>query len=84
MGPTLWNLAYDAVLKIPCSENTRIIGFADDTFVMAWGKTTDDVETKVDEALLRVVQAIHGTGLELAVDKSFFKRQYLQDQDVSY
>jgi len=40
VGPTLWNVAYDRVLRAWCPESTKIIGFADDTLIMAWGKTT--------------------------------------------
>lgn len=79
VGPTLWNVAYDRVLRARCPESTKIIGFADDTLVMAWGKTTEDVEKRVNEALEVVAEEISTLRLSLATEKSeavFFKRQY--------
>lgn len=35
VGPMLWNVTYDRVLRAQHPESTKIIGFADDTLVMA-------------------------------------------------
>jgi hypothetical protein len=79
VGPALWNVAYDRVLRARCPESTKIISFADDTLVMAWGKTSEDVETRINEALEVAADKIRKIRLSLATEKSkaiLFKRQY--------
>lgn len=51
IGPLLWNLTYDQVLRVELPVGASLIGFADDTLVVATGETSEEVEDKVNTAL---------------------------------
>lgn len=79
VGPVLWNMAYDAVLRLSVPRDVKIIGFADDTLIVASGKTSEGVETKLNDALFLVVGEIKNIGLTIAVQKTeaiMFRRRY--------
>jgi len=45
LGSLLWNIAYDYVLRIPRRRpGCSIIGYADATFILCFGKTVKVVE----------------------------------------
>lgn len=70
LGPTLWNLAYDDVLRLPLSEGVKTIAYADDLAVLVAGKEIEDVETKANWALEDISGWMKEHGLELAPEKS--------------
>lgn len=37
LGPLLWDIAYDAVLRAPMPPNSALMCYADDTLVLVWG-----------------------------------------------
>lgn len=37
MGPLLWNLMYDGVLRLEVPTGTSIVGFADDVAIVVFG-----------------------------------------------
>ena len=79
LGPFLWNLTYDAVLRVAVPHGVRIIGFADDTLVIGKSDTSEGVEGKVNYVLDLVAEKIRSLGLRLAVNKTqaiMFKRKY--------
>lgn len=79
VGPALWNLTYNAVLELDVQRDVNIIGFADDTLVVASGKTKEEVERKLKDTLCLVVGEIRKLGLTIAVHKTeavMFKRKY--------
>lgn len=43
LGPILWNIMYDSILKLELPEKTEIIGFADDIVTTTLGDTMDEV-----------------------------------------
>lgn len=70
LGPTLWNLAYDDVLRLPLSEGVKTIAYADDLAVLVAGKEIEDVETKANWALEDISTWMREHSLELAPEKS--------------
>ncbi|KAL4108057.1 hypothetical protein QTP88_018314 [Uroleucon formosanum] len=79
VGPLLWNMRYDRVLRIQLPREVRLVGFADDTLVMVWGKTSDEVEATANSALDAVAAEIAALDLTLATEKTeavMFKRKY--------
>lgn len=46
LGPTLWNVQYDSVLKLKLPEGVKIIGFADDIAVVAVARKLDSYEPR--------------------------------------
>lgn len=82
VGPLLWNMTYDQVLRVSLPTGVSLIGFADDTLVIANGKTSHMVEDRVNAALLSVSEKISALDLTLATEKTeavMFRRKYKDD-----
>lgn len=82
VGPLLWNMTYDAVLRQVLPRGTEILGFADDTMVIGSGKSIVELEERVNAALDMVTGAIGGLGLDIAADKTeavLFTSRYKYD-----
>lgn len=41
LGPELWNISYDDILKIEMSDNAHHSGYADDTVLLIPARTTE-------------------------------------------
>lgn len=70
VNPLLWNVAYNEVLKLDMPLNTEVIGFVDDTLVVASGNSIYEVGHLTNRALLIVVGKISEFGLYIAVHKT--------------
>jgi len=70
VGPLLWNLAYNYVLTQDLPARAEIIGFADDTLVLASGKSMDDLAVLANNALGQVTQKICNLRLSIAAEKT--------------
>lgn len=66
----MWNITYNRVLSRELPPCTSIIGFADDTLVLARGKTSSKAAAHVKSALWQISAKIGGLGLSLAVNKT--------------
>ena len=51
LGPLLWNIMYDEVLRLPLPPGVRIIGFADDIAVVTVAKHIPEVEAVSNMAI---------------------------------
>lgn len=47
LGPLLWNIAFDGILRMPTPANCEIICYADHTLVIAGG---EDIEKAIERA----------------------------------
>lgn len=70
LGPLLWNIAFDGVLRVPTPPGTNVICFADDTLMVAEGKTIPELEVRANEAVETVTRWIEQAGLCLSVEKT--------------
>jgi len=70
VGPLLWNIAYDSVMRLQLPVGTELLGFADDTMVIVSGATITELEQKTNEVLCRVSGEIRRLGQPLAVNKT--------------
>uniref|UniRef100_A0ABD2WBN1 Reverse transcriptase domain-containing protein n=2 Tax=Trichogramma kaykai TaxID=54128 RepID=A0ABD2WBN1_9HYME len=70
LGPILWNVMYDSILRLRLEEGVRIVGFADDIAVVAVVGTTYEVEDILSRAIARVRDVLWGLGLETADHKT--------------
>lgn len=70
VGPLLWNATFDRVLKETLPGGARLLGFADDTLVLASAKTVDELERVANNALAAVAERINSLGLEIATNKT--------------
>ena len=70
LGPLLWNIAFDGLLRLPLPPGARLICYADDTLVVVQGRFGRDVEDTLNATLARVSQWMSDVGLQLAVQKT--------------
>jgi len=71
LGPHLWNLAYNAVLRrafLP--PGCEVFCYADDTLVIATGDGWGETRSRANEALAGVVRHIGELGLEVSPQKT--------------
>lgn len=71
LGPLLWNLAYDDVLRqTGLPPGIELIAYADDLAVVAQAKTEDELELNTNKALHSTAKWMKAAGLALAPEKS--------------
>lgn len=70
LGPLLWNVMYDGVLKLKLPERAKIIGFADDIALVCVAKQLEEAEI-VTNSCIRIVRSwLTSVGLTLADHKT--------------
>ncbi|CAB3254621.1 unnamed protein product [Arctia plantaginis] len=70
LGPLLWNLAYDAVLRTSLPPGLSVVCYADDTLVLAGGHGFQEALELAEIGVACVVQSISGLGLRVAPHKT--------------
>lgn len=70
LGPILWNIMYDEILRLDLPEEVEIVGFADDIVLLTTGDTEGDVESKTEYAVERIQRWLLENRLEMAHQKT--------------
>lgn len=70
LGPTLWNVMYDGVLRLPVPSEVKIIGFADDVALVVTAKYREEVVEVCTRTVRQVRQWLATVGLQLAEHKT--------------
>ena len=70
LGPLLWNIMYDEVLRLPIPNSVNIIGFADDIAIVTVAKHTSSVEAVTNASIKLVQNWLESAHLELAAHKT--------------
>lgn len=70
LGPMLWNLFYDGILRLSAHRDAKLVAFADDVAIVAVDHTVELLEQSVNPILLDVAQWMSANGLKLAPEKS--------------
>jgi hypothetical protein len=70
VGPILWNIMYDAVLKLKMPDGVKIIGFADDLILLVTTDTIEEAEYKVEVAVEAVQRWMESNELMVAHQKT--------------
>jgi len=70
LGPLLWNLGYDWVLRGALLPGMAIVCYADDTLVMAWEKDWRSTILLAQAGVAHVIGRIRALGLEVALQKT--------------
>ncbi|KAF0771014.1 Uncharacterized protein FWK35_00001319 [Aphis craccivora] len=66
LGPALWNVAYDSLMRMDVLPGVKLIGFADDLAVVGTAVTGQLLEDLVNPVLLSIDDWMSRHGLELA------------------
>lgn len=67
-GPLLWNLAYNEVLETELEPGCFILGYADDTLVVATANSVETAEIRANMQTAAVMRRILRIGLKVATD----------------
>lgn len=70
LGPALWNVMYDGVLRMRRPRGVDIIGYADDIAVVVVAKTLEEVTQNCNNTIKDVKIWLRSAGLELADHKT--------------
>jgi hypothetical protein len=70
LGPLLWNIGYDWVLRGRNLPGVKVTCYADDTLVTARGSTFQEASIRATAGVATVVARIRRLGLEVALNKS--------------
>lgn len=70
LGPTLWNLYYDEVLRLEAPQGILIMAYADDLAIIGTDKTASSVKDKIEETAVRVEKWMENKGLKLEARKT--------------
>lgn len=70
LGPLLWNLMYDALLKTQLPPGAEMVAFADDAGLVITAKTLEEANCTFGEAYDTVKKWMQSVGLELAHHKT--------------
>jgi len=70
LGPTLWNIMYDGILRLQLPEGANAIGFADDVAVVVVAKHLEDLTWIADKAIAILCSWLSSVGLTLADQKT--------------
>lgn len=69
LGPLLWNIGYDWVLRGRIPNKVQRVCYADDTMVLAQGDTYNECLSRITAEAATVVSRIRRLGLEVALNK---------------
>ena len=70
LGPFLWNILYDGILRIKVPDGVQLIAFADDLAVVASAKTKEELVEIANNTIDHICEWTDDNELELAPEKT--------------
>lgn len=70
LGPDLWNVSYDDILRIEMPQETFLVGYADDIAAVISARDTEEAERKLRQIMIRTQTWLDAHGLSLATQKT--------------
>ena len=70
LGPDLWNITYDSILRLDMPEDTKLIGYADDIALVIVGRNAEMAQTALNIAMRRIRGWMNDHSLSLADQKT--------------
>ena len=66
LGPDIWNVSYDGILRMEMPEGAFLVGYADDIAVVIVARDADLAQLLLNQVMRRVYSWLEDRGLELA------------------
>lgn len=70
LGPLIWNIVYDKVLKVKKEKGSEVIGYADDTIITSVASTYEEAKIRACMQADRTIHEIGKIGLKVAIEKT--------------
>lgn len=70
LGPTLWNIVYDAMLTMEMPKETKLVGFADDIAAVVTARYKDQARWQIAQVSRRVNDWLNEHKMRLAANKT--------------
>lgn len=70
LGPILWNITFDKVLRAPTEDGCRLIAYADDIVIISVAFTVERARQRAQTQVLRIVNEIEELKLKVAAHKT--------------
>lgn len=87
-GPGFWNIGYDDIFDLNLNEDIEIIGFADDTNLLVFAESIEELERRVIDRLEAIETWAQKSKLEFNVNKTqcvlFTKNQKFTQPKITF
>lgn len=70
LGPTLWNVGYDSVVRASLPAGCTTLYYVDDTLLMVTGATFEEAKTRAELGAMYIISLIERLGLRVSVPKT--------------
>jgi len=70
LGPTLWNITYDSVLRSEIPNSCAAICYADDTMILSSGMNINEAICRAELVTASIITEIEGLGMRVAPSKT--------------
>lgn len=70
LGPDLWNIVYDSLLRMEMPEETRLVAYADDVAALIADRTIAGAQLKLNQVMRKIEWWMEERGLSLALQKT--------------
>lgn len=70
LGPDLWNIAYDSLLRLEMPDECVLVGYADDVATLIAARTVEQAQIRLNMVMLLVSNWMTSHGLSLALQKT--------------
>lgn len=70
LGPDLWNVLYDGLLRLSMPEESMLVGYADDVALLIAARDVELAQLKLNQAMRSIHAWMEGHGLSLALNKT--------------
>lgn len=70
LGPDLWNVTYDSLLRTEMPDESFLVGYADDVAAVVSARNVNQAEIKLDRIMRSVLAWMTKHGLTLALNKT--------------
>lgn len=83
LGPLLWNIGFDSVLRMDMEEGCEVVCYADDIMILVTAGYVRDAVVRAEVQIARVMRHIRELGLTIAEQKTeavlFYKRRQSEE-----